>query len=84
MSQMPKRQRERDAPIAHPSSLYGGKLMQYDQFIGEVQNRARLPSEGEAIAAVRATLQTLAERLAGGATDNLAAQLPKRSANISA
>ncbi len=50
--------------------------MQYDQFIGEVVNRARLPSQGEAVAAVRATLQTLAERLAGGAADNLAAQLP--------
>jgi len=50
--------------------------MQYDEFIGEVQHRARLSSHGEAEDAVRATLSCLAERLAGGAAENLAAQLP--------
>ena len=49
--------------------------MQYDEFIGQVQHRAQLASSGEAVAATRATLETLAERLAGGAPDNLAAQL---------
>jgi len=51
--------------------------MQYDEFIGQVQHRAQLASSGEAVAATRATLETLAERLAGGATENLAAQLPQ-------
>jgi uncharacterized protein (DUF2267 family) len=50
--------------------------MQYDEFVGQVQNRARLASRGEAVSAIRATLETLGERLAGGAADNLAAQLP--------
>ena len=51
--------------------------MQYDEFIGQVQHRARLASTGEAVAATRATLETLAQRLAGGAADNLAVQLPQ-------
>ncbi|MBW3622181.1 MAG: DUF2267 domain-containing protein [Armatimonadetes bacterium] len=51
--------------------------MQYDEFIGQVQNRAHLASSGEAVSAVRATLETLAQRLAGGAPENLAAQLPQ-------
>ncbi len=44
--------------------------MQYDQFVGQVQSRAPLASNGEAIAAIRATLETLGERLAGGAAAN--------------
>src|SRR5438874_12863904 len=51
--------------------------MTYDQFVGQVQNRAKLASKGEAVAAIRATLETLAERLAGGAAEKLAAQLPQ-------
>ena len=51
--------------------------MQYDEFVGQVQNRAKLASNGEAVRAIRATLETLADRLAGGAADNLAAQLPR-------
>lgn len=50
--------------------------MQHDEFIGHVQHRARLGSRGEAENATRATLQTLAERLAGGAAENLASELP--------
>ena len=50
--------------------------MQYDQFIGQVQHRARLASSAEAIRATRATLHTLGERLFGGEPWNLAAQLP--------
>lgn len=51
--------------------------MQYDEFVGQVQDRAKLGSTGEAVRAIRATLQALADRLAGGAADNLAAQLPR-------
>lgn len=51
--------------------------MQYDQFVGQAQSRARLASNGQAVAAIRATLETLGERLAGGAADKLAAELPR-------
>lgn len=51
--------------------------MQHDEFIGKVQAAARLPSRGDAEQATRATLETLGERLAGGAPGNLAAQLPE-------
>jgi uncharacterized protein (DUF2267 family) len=48
----------------------------HDEFIGQVQSRARLASRGDAERATRATLETLGERLSGGAAQNLAAQLP--------
>ncbi|ARV60292.1 hypothetical protein BZZ01_18110 [Nostocales cyanobacterium HT-58-2] len=51
--------------------------MQHDEFIGQVQNRARLSSRGDAEVATRATLETLAERLAGNEPLNAASQLPK-------
>jgi uncharacterized protein (DUF2267 family) len=51
--------------------------MQYDQFVGQVQARARLADSGEATAAIRATLETLGERIPEGLADNLAAQLPQ-------
>lgn len=51
--------------------------MDHDQFIGQVQQRARLGSRGDAERATRATLETLAERIADGAARNLAAQLPR-------
>lgn len=51
--------------------------MHYDQFVGQVQHRARLGSTGDAVAAIRATLETLAERLAGGEAKDLASQLPR-------
>jgi uncharacterized protein (DUF2267 family) len=50
--------------------------MNHDEFIGQVQHRARMGSRGEAETATRATLETLAERMADGAAKNLAAQLP--------
>ncbi|NLN26984.1 MAG: DUF2267 domain-containing protein [Firmicutes bacterium] len=50
--------------------------MQHDEFIGHVQQRARLASRGDAERATQAVLQTLAERLAGGAAENLASELP--------
>ncbi|HEX2178398.1 MAG TPA: DUF2267 domain-containing protein [Actinomycetota bacterium] len=51
--------------------------MDYDRFLGLVQHRARMADPQEAVAATRATLETLGRRLAGGAPGNLAAQLPR-------
>lgn len=50
--------------------------MKHDEFIGQVQHRARVSSRGEAERATRATLETLGERLAGGEPNDLASQLP--------
>jgi uncharacterized protein (DUF2267 family) len=50
--------------------------MQYDAFVGEVQNRARLSSRGDAVRAIQATLETLAERISAGEASDLAAELP--------
>ncbi|HEQ98917.1 MAG TPA: DUF2267 domain-containing protein [candidate division Zixibacteria bacterium] len=50
--------------------------MKYDEFIREVQSRARLSSLEEAVRATRATLSTLSERITEGEANNLAAQLP--------
>lgn len=50
--------------------------MKHDEFIGQVQHRARLSSCGAAERATRATLETLAERLSGGEAKDLAARLP--------
>lgn len=50
--------------------------MTHDEFVGRVQNRAHLASRGDAEMAIRATLETLAERLEGGAADAIASQLP--------
>jgi uncharacterized protein (DUF2267 family) len=52
-------------------------VVDHDEFIGQVQHRARLGSRGDAERATRATLETLAERMSGGAAENLAAQLPQ-------
>ena len=53
-----------------------GRGMQHDEFIGRVQDRARLPSRGAAERVTRATLETLGERIPEGTAANLAAQLP--------
>jgi uncharacterized protein (DUF2267 family) len=50
--------------------------MQHDDFIGQVQARARLSSRGDAERAVRSVLETLGERIPEGLADNLGAQLP--------
>jgi uncharacterized protein (DUF2267 family) len=55
--------------------------LKYDEFIGQVQHRARLGSRAEAERATRATLETLAERLAGGEAHDLASQLPRELAH---
>lgn len=50
--------------------------MKHDEFIGEVQNRAKLSSRGDADKATRITLETLGQRLGTDAAENTAAQLP--------
>jgi uncharacterized protein (DUF2267 family) len=50
--------------------------LKYDEFIAQVRHRAGLGSHAEAERATRATLETLAERLAGGEAHDLASQLP--------
>jgi uncharacterized protein (DUF2267 family) len=49
--------------------------MRYERFIKEVKRRAHLSSQSDAVAAVRATLMTLAERLTADECEDLAAQL---------
>jgi uncharacterized protein (DUF2267 family) len=51
--------------------------MQYNEFVGQVQNQARLASQDEALKAIRATLSVLAQRLAGGEPHDLGASLPE-------
>jgi uncharacterized protein (DUF2267 family) len=51
--------------------------MQHDEFVGQVQNRAKLPSRGDAEGATRATLETLGERIPETLAVNLASQLPQ-------
>ena len=50
--------------------------MNHDQFVGQVQHLAQLASRGDAERVIRATLETLGERLMPEAADHLAAQLP--------
>ncbi|GAA2424342.1 DUF2267 domain-containing protein [Streptomyces macrosporus] len=54
--------------------------MRYEEFTGQVQARAGLPDRQSAERAVRATLETLAERMPDGVADHLAAQLPGEAA----
>lgn len=51
--------------------------MTHDEFIGDVQARARLASRGDAEKVTRVTLEVLGDRLIGGMPGNLAAQLPE-------
>ncbi|MCX9190941.1 DUF2267 domain-containing protein [Carbonactinospora thermoautotrophica] len=50
--------------------------MQHDEFIGQVQSRAKLSSRGDAERATRAVLETLGQRIPEGLAENVAAQLP--------
>ena len=50
--------------------------MKGEQFIAEVRNLAELGTNEDAQKAIRATLETLRERLAGNEPADLAAQLP--------
>lgn len=55
--------------------------MDYDHFINQVQTRAHLGSTQEAVTAIRATLETLAERIVPGEAADIAAQLPREIAH---
>lgn len=50
--------------------------MQADEFVSAVKQSTGLPDDESALRAVRATLTVLGERLVGGETKDLAAQLP--------
>lgn len=51
--------------------------MKQNEFIQQVQDAAQLNSREEAENAIRATLETLKERIVGNEASQLAAQLPK-------
>lgn len=51
--------------------------MQYQEFISEVKQKTNIQSDAMAEKAVRATLQTLSERLEGGEPNHIASQLPE-------
>jgi len=50
--------------------------MNYSDFIGEVQHRLEMGTQGEAVRATRAVLTTLGERLQEGEASDLAGPLP--------
>jgi uncharacterized protein (DUF2267 family) len=50
--------------------------MQYDEFMNQVKEQARVASTGEAVRATRATLEALGQRLNKEEAHHLAAQLP--------
>lgn len=54
--------------------------MKYEQFLGKVQARAKLPTQESALRVTRATLETLGERLLDEHAHQLAAQLPSELA----
>jgi uncharacterized protein (DUF2267 family) len=51
--------------------------MQYEEFLNKVQDRIGPTQPDEARRAITATLSTLSERISGGETEDLAAQLPQ-------
>lgn len=51
--------------------------MKYDEFIQTVQLAANLESKGQAEQAVKASLETLSERILGNEANHLADQLPE-------
>lgn len=51
--------------------------MDYDTFIGEVQNRGQFPSQEDAVRTTRITLETLGQRIEPGGAENLGEQLPE-------
>lgn len=54
--------------------------MRHDEFVSNVRELAELDTMEEAERAIRATLETLRERLAGNEPNNLADQLPEEIA----
>jgi uncharacterized protein (DUF2267 family) len=56
-------------------------VLKRDEFVKRMQEMGELGSREEAERAIRATLETLKQRLAGNEPDNLAAQLTEDLAN---
>lgn len=54
--------------------------MKHDEFVARVRDLAELETNEEAERAIKATFETLKERLAGNEPDNLADQLPEELA----
>ena len=50
--------------------------LDYDEFLAEVQRDAELPGQDDAVSAIRAALETLAECLSGDAVRDLARLRP--------
>jgi len=50
--------------------------MQYETFLGQVQNRAKMSSLQDAVRATRVVLETLSRRIVPGEAKDLSAQLP--------
>ncbi|WP_227377783.1 DUF2267 domain-containing protein [Haladaptatus halobius] len=50
--------------------------MDYNTFIGEVQNRGQLSSREDAVQTTRITLEALSQRIEPGGAENIAALLP--------
>ena len=50
--------------------------MDFSEFVGQLQHRLELPTEGRAVRAARATLTTLGERIVEGEAADLASPLP--------
>lgn len=50
--------------------------MNHDEFVGHVQHNAHLPSRGDAETIIRATFETLGERVQSETAAHIAAQLP--------
>jgi uncharacterized protein (DUF2267 family) len=56
-------------------------IMRYEELTRQVQALGQLPDRRSAERAVRATLETLAERIPDGLADHMAAQLPVEAAD---
>jgi hypothetical protein len=73
--------------VAKSSAMAAPRLdeevdMQHDEFVGQVQARARLADTGRAESAIRATLETLGERIPEGLAETWPRNCRGRSVNI--
>jgi uncharacterized protein (DUF2267 family) len=64
-------------PIAKLLLVKSQAKVQYEEFLNKVQDRIGPAEPDEARRAITATLSTLSERISGGETSDLAAQLPQ-------
>lgn len=56
--------------------------MQYQDFVAQVRKRAKMDTQDEAVRAIKATFETLAERLFGNEAEHIASQLPQELGDI--